>query len=77
MAQNLIKLNITLYNGSIEGIDQKMMAEFPVISESGWRFLRSKIQQNLSHMTIKDQKMDKYYESKSCFINYYNDDLII
>ena len=56
MAQDLIKLNVILYNGSIEGIDQKMMAEFPVIRECGWKLLRPKSKNSTELVPYDEQR---------------------
>jgi hypothetical protein len=52
----LIKLNITFYNGSIEGVQQKMTDEFPIIRECGWRFLRPKSQNSTELIPYEEQK---------------------
>ncbi|PKY50566.1 hypothetical protein RhiirA4_467111 [Rhizophagus irregularis] len=54
--KNLIKLNITFYNGSIEGVQQKMTDEFPIIRECGWRFLRPKSQNSTELIPYEEQK---------------------
>ncbi|GES79129.1 hypothetical protein GLOIN_2v1837680 [Rhizophagus clarus] len=36
----LIKENVIFYDGTTEGIENKMISEFPVIRECGWQFLR-------------------------------------
>lgn len=38
--QNLIKFNITFHDGTVEGIEEKMVSEFPIIKEYGWNILR-------------------------------------
>ena len=40
--QGLIKENIIFYNDTIEGIENKMISEFSIIRECGWRFLKVK-----------------------------------
>ena len=57
MAQDLIKFNVTLYNGSIEGIDQKMIVEFPIIRECGWQFLRPKSKNSTELILYEMQRL--------------------
>ncbi|RIA86678.1 hypothetical protein C1645_828904 [Glomus cerebriforme] len=52
----LIKLNVTFYCGSTDGIERKIMDEFPVISECGWRILRPKSQNSTELVPYEEHK---------------------
>ncbi|CAB4430793.1 unnamed protein product [Rhizophagus irregularis] len=47
LSRGLIKLNVILYDGTVEGIEKKMIVEFPVIRDCGWQFLKP-VGQNLT-----------------------------